>query len=235
MRTPRSVDAIVDEQVQRWLMQRSKEPARTDQSPPIIAISRQLGAHGGDLAQRVADRLGFSCWNRQLLAEMARHAHADEQALAAFDEHHRAVLTDTLSGIMPKAAIGPSDYFRELHHVVHTIARHGKAVVVGRGVQFMLDPAHVLRVRVVCPVDQRVREVMGTKGLDEKAARAAVDEADVERREFMNDHYGRNIDDPCAYDLWINTGSVTLDAGAEIVVAAFRARFATAARGAAAL
>jgi cytidylate kinase len=118
---------------------------------------------------------------------------------------------------------------------VHSIARHGKAVVVGRGVQFLLDPAHVLRVRVVCPVDERVRSVMGRKGLDERAARAAVDEADVDRREFIHDHYGRNIDDPCAYDLWLNSGSLTLEASTEIVVSAYRARFANAARSAAAL
>ena len=233
--TPRSVSAIVDEQVQRWQMQRRKEPGKPSQAAPIITVSRQYGARGGVIAQRVAERLGFQCWNHELITEMARHAHADEQGLAAFDEHHRAGLVDAISGIIPKHMLNPSDYFRELTHVVHTISRHGRAVIVGRGVQFLLDPATVLRIRVVGPVEQRARRVMERDHIDERAARQAVDEADRDRRGFIRDHYNRDIDDPCAYDVWLNMAYLTLDGAADITVSAFRARFTDAALASATL
>jgi len=225
-RSPRSTSAIVDEQVQRWLLQRSKEAGKSpDRPPPLITVSRQFGARGAELGHRVAERLGFSYWNRELLAEIARHAHTNEQVFAAFDEHHRAVIADTLSGIIPKPAVGPSDYFRELAHVVHDLARHGGGVVVGRGINFMLDPSMVLRLRVVASPEARVRGVMEREHLAEAAARAQVAEADRDRRDFVRDHYGREIDDPTAYDLWINTETISIPAAAEVVVAAYRGRF----------
>jgi cytidylate kinase len=230
MRTPRSVSAIVDEQVNRWQMQRQREPDRSAGPAPMITVSRQYGAHGGALARRIADQLGFACWNRELIAAMARHAHTEEQVLQAFDEHHRTVLVDAISGMIPRPAIGPSDYFRELGHVVHSIARHGGAVVVGRGVQFMLDPSHVLRVRIVAPADQRARSLCERHGLDFRSARAEVDERDRDRRDFIRDHYGRDIDDPADYDLVVNLERLTDSAAIATILSAFHGRFATAAR-----
>jgi hypothetical protein len=234
VRSPRSVSAIVDEQVERWQAQRRKEPPRHD-AAPIITVSRQYGAHGGALARLVADRLGFSYWNHELIGAMARHGHIDEQVLQAFDEHHRAVLADAISGMIPRPAMGPSDYFRELAHVVHGIARGGRAVVVGRGVQFLLDPEHVLRVRIVAPAELRAQLLVGRRGLDMRSARLEVDERDRDRRQFIRDHYGRDIDDPTGYDLWINAERVSPNAAADAIIAAFHGRFATAARAARAL
>jgi cytidylate kinase len=221
MRSPRSVSALVDEQVERWQAPRRKEPPRHDIAP-LITVSRQYGAHGGALARLVAERLGFSYWNHELIGAMARHGHIDEQALQAFDEHHRAPLADAISGM------GPSDYFRELTHVVHQIARGGRAVIVGRGVQFLLDPEHVLRVRIVAPADLRAQLLVGRRGLDLRAARLEVEERDRDRRDFIRDHYGKDIDDPTGYDLWINAERISPNAASDAIIAAFQGRFATA-------
>jgi cytidylate kinase len=124
--------------------------------------------------------------------------------------------------------VGPlsaSDYFRELARVVHTIASHGGAVIIGRGVAFMLDPASALRVRTVCPVDLRARGIAERSGVTEAQARAEIESIDADRRAFVRDHYGRDTDDPAAYDLLVNTGTMSLEQCAELVACAYRARF----------
>jgi cytidylate kinase len=131
--------------------------------------------------------------------------------------------------------LGPSDYFRELTHVVHAISRDGKAVIVGRGVHLLLDPATLLRVRVVAPIEVRARGLMERRRIDERAARVAIEEADRDRRDFIRDHYNQDIDDPTGYDLWLNLGSLTLEGAAETVVSAFRSRFSDGAQATAAL
>ena len=115
-RTPRSVNAIVESQVQRWLAERPRKN-ESYRPPPVITVSREFGARGAALARLVADRLGFSYWNRELLAAIAAHARVEPSVMAPFDEHHPSAVADTLRGMMPAggsaAGAGPSRLRRE--------------------------------------------------------------------------------------------------------------------------
>lgn len=225
-RAPRSVDAIVDAQVQRWLAERQRIG-----TPPVITVSREFGARGAAVGKLVADRLKFSFWNRELLGAIAAHARVDPAMLERFDEHHPSVLAETVSGFIPSAhGVSQLDYVRELTLVVRDLAARGGAVLVGRGLNFMIDPGRALRVRFVCPLDQRVQELAERDGISTDDARATIAEADRDRRAFVRDLYGRDIDDPAGYDLWINTGTIALDTAADLIVAAVRARFPQAVR-----
>lgn len=222
-RAPRSVDAIVEQQVQKWLQGRKATPPQ--RPAPVISVSRQYGAQGAELARRVAEQLGFHLWDQEILHEIARHAHVSERMVAAFDEHHRASVVETVRSMMRMGPLSASEYFHELARLVHSIAAHGAAVLVGRGVQFMLDPSTMLRVRAVAPLDLRVRGLRERRNLSDAEARAAIATVDADRRAFTRDHYGRDADDPAGYDLLINTGSVPLERAVSLVVAAYDARF----------
>jgi hypothetical protein len=224
--SPRSVDAIVESQVQRWLGERARNPATPSDPAPVVALSREYGARGAAVGRIVAERLGFSFWNRELLAAIAKHAHTDAATMAPFDEHHRSVLIDAVGGMMPRAqTVGLTDYARELTTVVRDLVLRGSAVLVGRGLTFLIDPSRVLRVRVVCPLEDRVRGVAEREKLSLDQARAVVEEADRDRRAFIRDLYGKESDDPTAYELVINTGTLSLEAAAAVVVAGYKGRF----------
>lgn len=226
-RAPRSVDAMVDAQVQRWLGERQKIGAPPANPPPVITVSREFGARGAAVAKLVADRLHFSFWNRELLSAMAAHAHVDTAQMERFDEHHPSALAETVSGLIPgPSRVSQLDYARELTHAVRQIVSHGGAVLVGRGLNFMIDRTRTLRVRVVSPLEQRIRELADRERISTDNARAAIAEADRDRRAFVRDLYGKDIDDPSGYDLWVNTGTMSLDAAADTIVAATRAQFA---------
>lgn len=224
-RTPRSVNAIVESQVQRWMNERPRK-ADTWRPPPCITVSREFGARGAALARLVADQLGFSYWNRELLAAIAAHARVDTSVMAPFDEHHPSALVDTMRGLMPAgAAPTQSDYARELRAVVAEIAGRGGAVMVGRGVGFLVDPARALRVRVVSPLPQRIQELARREGVTASEARTTIDDADRDRRAYVRDLFGREVDDVAAYDLWVSTAGLSLEAGADVIVAGFRGKF----------
>lgn len=228
-RTPRSVNAIVESQVQRWLAERPRKHA-SSRPPPVITVSREFGARGAALARLVADRLGFSYWNRELLAAIAAHARVDPAAMAPFDEHHPSALVDTVRGLMPEggsATTSPTqaDYARELRAVVAEITARGGAVLVGRGVGFLVDPTRALRVRVVSPLPQRIQELARREGVTAAEARAIIDDADRDRRAYVRDLFGREADDVASYDLWLSTGGLSLEAGADVIAAGFRGKF----------
>ena len=229
-RAPRSLGAIVETQVQRWLGERQRKGIPSASPPPVVTVSREYGARGAAVAKLVADRLQFSFWNRELLGAIAEHAHVDTAAMARFDEHHPSALAETVSGLIPgPSRVSQMDYARELGVVVRDLVSHGGAVLVGRGLNFMVDRGRALRVRVVCPLDQRIRELAERDRITMDNARAAIGEADRDRRAFVRDLYGKDIDDPTGYDLWINTGTMSLEAAADVVAAGVRAQFAQAA------
>ena len=121
--------------------------------------------------------------------------------------------------------VGEHDDVRALATAATALATKGGAVMVGRGIGFLLSPSRALRVRVVCPLEQRISGLMERQGLTHDTARATIAYADRARRVFVHDLYGRDIDDVSGYDLWVSTGSLTLDAAAAVIISAYRYRY----------
>lgn len=224
----RSIDKIVAEQVERWRIERAKAE-RTEAKPaPVIAVSREYGARGAAVAHAVADLMGFTYWNRELIDAISRTQHVSAALVESMDEHHDPALLATFRALV-SGKLDQSGYFDELVKVVRTIASHGRAVLVGRGVSFMLPPERVLRVRVVCPVAQRIAGVIERRGLDPAAAQADLVAVDAERAAWVKDHLGAAVEIPSAFDVHVNTGSFGVQRAAEVVVAAYKVRFGDAA------
>ena len=220
---------LVDEQVKRWLAEQEKRKAQPRVTPeppkPLITISREAGANGTSLGRIVARKLGFELWDQELVHRVAEEKGAPEALFAAVAERARSRIQDLLAGILMGDVGTETEYLASLGRVFHSIAEHGSAVVIGRGAHFVLGPNEALRVRVVAPLEDRARVIAGTRRLGEREARAEVERIDQERTLFNRHHYGRNVADPVFYDIIVNTGSFQLESAADVVVAAYRAKF----------
>jgi cytidylate kinase len=230
--SPREVMQLVDEQVKRWLAEQEKRKAQPRVTPepprPLITISREAGANGTSLGRIVARKLGFELWDQELVHRVAEEKGAPEALFAAVDERARTRIQDLLAGILLGDVGTETEYLASLGRIFHSIAEHGSAVIVGRGSHFVLAPNEALRVRVVAPLDDRARVIAGTRRMSDREARAEVERIDHERVAFNRHHYGRNVADPVHYDIIVNTASFPLESAAEVVVAAYRAKFPTA-------
>ena len=49
----------------------------------IVTIEREYGCGGGEIAQKVASRLGWKLWDRWLTEEIARLAHCPKAVVEA--------------------------------------------------------------------------------------------------------------------------------------------------------
>lgn len=219
---PQSVDALVDRQIRRWNAQRRRS---AEKPRPIVTISRQYGAGGSEIASLLADRLGFVLWNGALLEAIAEHAHAPARLFSSLDEHRRSVLAERIAVFGAGRHVTASDYLRELTRLVRTIMEGGSAVVVGRGAQYLVDTAEALRVRVVRPLDQRVVEVSRRTGAAFTETRLEILSVDADRSDFIQEHYGRDVDDPAGYDVVVNTETMRPNVATGLLESAYRARF----------
>jgi hypothetical protein len=89
---------------------------------------------------------------------------------------------------------------------------------MGRGANFLLkDIAHALSIRVVAPLEERIKRIVRRGSLNREAALWMAKKIDHERSCFLYSIYGKHGEDPEEYDLVIHTGSRPLDEDASMV------------------
>jgi cytidylate kinase len=103
------------------------------------------------------------------------------------------------------------DYAEGLLKTVKSIARLGGVVVVGRGVNFIVGPGVGVHLRIVAPLEERVRNLMQRGSLSAAEAAHEIKTVDQERAKFVRRLFHRSVDDPVAYDMIINESGHSLE------------------------
>ena len=225
-RSPRDVQTIVERQVRKWGLEREPRPELEPDVPwPLVTISREFGTQGAEMGRLVAQQLGFSYWDQELVEAIAEETGAQKTLVASLDETARSRLDDFLTEAVGGVSGTVGEYVRQVARISGVLKNHGAAVVIGRGVQFILEPEEMLRVRVIAPEGRRVAGVAERQGITSKEADRVVRRVERERLSFIRRHYGVEVDDARHYDLVVNTGFFSLEAAAAVVVAAYKGKF----------
>ncbi len=219
---PQSVESLIDRQIRRSEALRRAQ-GRTP--TPCISLSRALGAGATEIGQRLASRLGYEFFDRQILDRIANAAHARRQIVESLDERARAGLERYVADLFRRDVFHESDYLRWLVDTIVGLGEHGGAVILGRGAQFILPVERTLRVLVVAPADERARRVAQRESLSLADATRRVELADRERTEFARQMLRFDPDDASRYDVAVNTATLGIDGATELVLRAFERRF----------
>ncbi len=219
MKTKRSINQIIDEQVRKWEMLRTEKKKEEDRIP-VITISREPGSGGRIVAERIAERLGYDLFHREIIQKMAESADISSRVLATLDEKRLSVLEDWISELVNERHLWPDQYLKHLMKVVGAIGKHGRAVVVGRGATFILPPEQRFSVRIFAPLEVRVTNVANNFDVSVEEARRRVLRTESDRRAFTRKYFHADIADPKYYDLVVNTGRLSINAAQGAVVSA---------------
>ena len=223
---PRDAQKLVGDQVLRGEQgEKKRAGGEAAEAWPLITVSREFGALGTTTGERAAHRLGFSFWDQEIVHTIAEQTGIQEALLASLDEQSRTRIEDFIAESVFGAGTTAAKYVRQVIRVVRTLERHGGAVVIGRGAQFILAPESALRVRVVCPLEQRVAGYAEREGLSQSEAERKMARVERERQTFIQRHYGRDVSDPSHYDIMANTENLSPDQAADVLVAAYRSKF----------
>ena len=212
----RSIEQIIEDQVRKWQMI-TTERIEKEAVVPVITVSREPGSGGRILAQELAGKHGLDMFHQEIIHEMAASAKVSTVILKTLDEKGISVLEDSISALVHDRHLWPDRYMQHLMKVVGTIGKHGRAVIVGRGANFILPPAGRLRVRVVAPLDLRVEHLVQDYGVSQYEAKRRIIRTESDRRAFIRKYFNADIADPINYDVIINTETLTIDAAVETV------------------
>jgi cytidylate kinase len=206
----RSIEQIVEEQVKRWRIIPAPEK-KGDETISVITISREPGSGGNILAKRLSEQLGFDLFYQDFIHSMAESAHVSVRLLETLDEKGVSVLEEWIDSLVDKHHLWPDRYLQHLMKILGAIGKHGRAVIVGRGANFLLPPEKRLSVRVIAPLETRIKNVSQEYNVTVEEAKARVSKTESDRKAFIKKYFNGDIRDPLNYDLIINTGALSID------------------------
>jgi cytidylate kinase len=105
-------------------------------------------------------------------------------------------------------------------NVIGTIGKHGRAVVVGRGANFILPPEQRFRARITASQKLRIENVAREFNLSPDEAKRRVIKTESNRKAFIRKYFNADIADPTNYDLVINTGTLSVANAVDVIGAA---------------
>ncbi len=215
----KTVTQIIEEQIHRWQIEH-REQKEEKPGISIITLSGEPGAGGRIVASRLADRLGIEIFHKEVINEMAKSADVSEKLIETLDERGLSTLEDWISSLVHERHLWPDRYMQHLMKVIGTIGKHGHAVIVGRGANFILPPEKRFSVRIVAPQTWRIKNVAREFGISADEAKKRVLNTESDRRAFIRKYFNADIADPTNYDLVINTAVLNVDDAVKVISSA---------------
>jgi cytidylate kinase len=177
---------------------------------PIITISRGSYNRGKEVAEKVAQKLGYRCISREVLLEASKEWNVPEVKLT------RAI--HDAPSFLYKFTYGKDKYISFIQSALLKQLQDDNVVYHGLAGHFFLEGvSHTLKVRIIADTEERVKLVMEREGGSEKDALRVLTKDDSERRKWAEKLYGIDTSDPSLYDLVIRVRKFTVDDAAEII------------------
>jgi len=184
---------------------------------PFVTISRQTGAYGLTIARDLCEYLQknekrpncfWAGFDRELIAKVVEEHNLPEKVLPYLSETTISEIQDIMEELFD---VHPSQYTL-VHKTGETIlhlAQLGYAVIVGMASNIITAklPGGV-HVRLIGPLETRVKRVQEYYQMDEKKAAEFVLVEDQNRKNYVKKYFDKDVDDPSLYDMVINTGEL---------------------------
>jgi len=185
----------------------------------IISICRGTKSGGEALARCLADQFEYPLLGREVLQEAAAQLGVPANDLVEKMEDRPR--------FFDRSATLRRTYIAAVQATLAEAAAGGNLVYHGLAGGFLLkDVPGVLCVRLIAPLEMRVRTLRESHGMDEDSAEAYIREVDEARARWVKGMYGVDILDPTNYDMVLNLGTFSIQEACKIVtVAANRPEF----------
>lgn len=176
----------------------------------IITISRGSYSHGREVAQRVAQRLGYSCISREVLIGASEEFNIPEIKL-------RRALHNAPS-IFDRFTYGRERYITYVESTLLDHAQKDNMVYHGLAGHFILRGIkHILNVRILANLEDRVDLEMEREKISREAALKLMKKDDHERRQWSLKVFGVDTSDPSLYDLCLHVNKISVENAVEII------------------
>jgi cytidylate kinase len=182
---------------------------------PIITISRGSFSGGKMVAEGVAQMLGCRCIDRDRIVQKAEAWGVSQDDLRTAIEKPPSFLGQS-----------PQTRYRYLAFIQAALteeARTGKAIYHGLAAHLLFGKGpHVLRTRIIAPMEFRIEQVHNRLRCNRKEAIAYIEKVDEDRRKWTKFLYDLDWTDASLYDLVLNLEQMNVQEACDVICSASR-------------
>jgi cytidylate kinase len=178
----------------------------------IITIYQGASGSGEELADQVAQALGYGCVSREVLIQASLRYGIPEAKLSEITERESHWWQRFLQDLKPyRLALQAA--FCEIAETAQGIVYHGHL-----GHELVPHLPHVIKILLTAPVEVRVKQVEQRLQLNQLAARRYVEEVDKARTRRLKALFNADWRDPSRYDLLVNMGRMSVASAKHLIV-----------------
>lgn len=191
----------------------------------IIALSREFGSGGHEIAAHLAQALSLPLIDRNLLDHMAQSKGYNAAELEKYDEKPINMfmsrrVKNYSNSLEENVAHLEFDYIREQ-------ADAGKSfVIVGRCAEEVLrDNPHMVSIFILGDMEEKIKRVTEVYSIPRDKAKDKIKRHDRNRKLYHNNHSSGKWGDSRNYHICLNSSKLGVEKSAEVLLNYINARY----------
>jgi len=186
----------------------------------IVTISRGSYSRGQEVAEKLALAAGYECLSRDALLEASEYSDIPEAKLV------RAI--HDAPSFLERFTYGKERYIAHIRAAIMRHVQKDNVVYHGLAGQFFLQGVpHVLKVRIIASLEDRIEEEMRRENISAEEARRILRKDDEERRRWSLALYGIDTWDSSLYDMVLHIKTMTVEDAVALILHNLEGPFAT--------
>lgn len=200
----------------------------------IINIGRQFGSGGRAIGERLAEKMGFAFYDKELINLASKESGLGQEFFEKADEKSRFGLIGGFLGFRP--GVNTDDFvnnylsnetlFKIQSDVIRQLAEEKPCVFVGRCADYILrDNPLATNVFITADLPDRIRRVTERQGLPTDKVEDLLEKTDKKRAGYYNYYTNKKWGCAPSYHLCINSSLLEIDQTVDLIHHFVRQRF----------
>ena len=194
----------------------------------VITIGRECGSGGRFIGQKLADRLGFRCYDKELLTLAAKDSGMCEEIFQHHDEKPTNSFLYSLVMDTYSMSYNPSGYidmplnqkvFLAQFDTIKKLADQESCVIVGRCADYALaEYPNKVSVFTTAEYDDKVEYLKEHYHIEPSKIKDFITKTDKKRSSYYNYYSNKKWGSVHSYDLCINRSAVGFDGAVDVIL-----------------
>lgn len=187
----------------------------------VITISREYGCEGFDIAKLLHDailkksknKVNHAKWKiicKEIIEEAAKELRSSPEMLSNIvNSEKRGMIADIITSFLGKDYYNDDRIKQALRKIIREFADHGNVIIIGSaGCVIARHETKALHIRIIAPVEWRVKQIAEKFKLTLPAAKKRVDEMDNNRNNFVR-YFDCNFKKNYPFDIIYNRSIIS--------------------------
>lgn len=189
-----------------------------------IAIEREYGSGGQEIAEGLAEVTGIPCYGREIIRAVSKAQNITESQIDYYEETVTNSFLYTLFALV-KAQTGDGDMLSKEGHifvaeqeVIRRMAAEGPAIFVGHcAAEALKDREGVLRVFIRSDEEQKKWRIQQKYGIAESKVESTMRRFDNKRENYYSANTAKKWKDSGNYDIILNSGVLGVEGCVQVL------------------